>query len=134
MTESQKELLAYLEEQNAKTEAWIAEDPENRGAGVHITDMDFWAEEGIYSIEDYKLEGLRSEYYDMHRDLYGYKSWPNGSSIEEIEPQVQELRQQVQEAIRKEEEERARVQAIKDAAFDHTPINNPVIPMDFVLA
>ena len=134
MTESQKELLAYLEEQNAKTEAWIAEDPENRGAGVHITDMDFWAEEGIYSIEDYKLEGLRAEYCDLHKELYGRKSWPYGGTLQEIESDVKAMRTHMQEIIRKEEEERARVQAIKDAAFDHTPINNPVIPMDFVLA
>ena len=37
-------LAEYLRERNVQTEAWIAEDPANRWAGMYTEDLSHWAE------------------------------------------------------------------------------------------
>lgn len=52
------EVIAYIERLNAQTEAWVAEDPEGRWAGLLTTDPEHWAGYGITTVE--ALE----EYFD----------------------------------------------------------------------
>ena len=66
-------LLELLESKNAKSAAWVAEDPENRWAGMITTDLDHWAEYGVYTGEDYERYELETYIYEGHKDAFGVK-------------------------------------------------------------
>ena len=46
-------LLERLEADNARTIAWINEDPENRWATTWSTDLSYWAERGVTTAEEF---------------------------------------------------------------------------------
>jgi len=72
----------YLEEQNLKTEAWVAEDPENRWAGLAavdyiIEDLNKYLCEGetpILSLEDYLCYQEWLNYYEGYKGVHGIKA------------------------------------------------------------
>lgn len=47
------DLSTYIETLNAKTAAWVAEDPDNRWAGMLVSTVEHWAEYGITSIREF---------------------------------------------------------------------------------
>ena len=74
----QLELKAYLLNEQAATQAWIAEDPENRGAAYYTVDLDHWAEAGVFSVDDLKRYDAIATYVDMYKDIHGIKPrWIN---------------------------------------------------------
>jgi hypothetical protein len=66
-------LAQFLREKNAETEAWVAEDPDNRWAGLLIEDLDHWAEMGITTVEQYRRYDLESLIWDMYKDATGIR-------------------------------------------------------------
>lgn len=87
-----EELLAKLAEANAKTEAWIAEDPENRWAGLYILNPQHWIDRGIHNVEEFDRNELETAYYSLYKDVYGchpssYKSMTN----EQLEAEIKDL-------------------------------------------
>ncbi len=69
-----KELINHIEAENAKTKAWIAEDPSNRGAGLYPTDVRYWEDRGIFTIAQLEREDLISYIHDGHKDAYGFRN------------------------------------------------------------
>ena len=67
------ELVKYLEAKNAKTQAWVDEDPENRYAGLITTDPTHWAEYGVSTVEQYKRYELESTIWDVYKDVHGIR-------------------------------------------------------------
>lgn len=67
------ELAQYLRSINAKTEAWVAEDPDNRWAGMVTEDLSHWAEMGIHTVAQYKRYDLETLVWDMYKDAYGFR-------------------------------------------------------------
>ena len=65
------ELQAHIEAENAKTRAWVAEDPENRWAGEMCSDPEHWARYDIYTIGQYEQYNMDCSYSDLHKDVYG---------------------------------------------------------------
>jgi hypothetical protein len=70
----QKELINHIEAENAKTKAWIAEDPSNRGAGLYPTDVRYWEDRGIFTMAQLEREDLITYIYDGHKDAYGFRN------------------------------------------------------------
>jgi len=66
-------LLELIEKKNAETQAWIDEDPANRWAGMIVTDLNHWAEYGVYTVEDYERYELETFIYEGHKDAFGVK-------------------------------------------------------------
>jgi len=66
-------LLELIESKNAKTAAWVAEDPANRWAGMITTDLEHWAEYGVHTAEDYERYELETYIYEGHKDAFGVK-------------------------------------------------------------
>jgi len=88
MTANSAALLAHLEALNAKTIAWVAEDPTNRWSTTWVTDLEHWADSGVHSVEDFEKHQLVSSIFETTREVYGYKpSWSGlmGLSIEQLE-------------------------------------------------
>ena len=69
-------LKAHLEAENLKTQAWVAEDPDNRFSTTWVTDLSHWAGMGITTVVEFEHYQLVTEAYETHKDVYGFKpSW-----------------------------------------------------------
>ena len=110
-----EELIAKLTEANAKTEAWIAEDPSNRWAGLYVLDEQHWIDRGIHNLEQFDRMELEEAYYELYKDVHGFRP-RNGKELtnEELESAVDWL---CKENDRQIEEDKAR-QAESVKAFE----------------
>lgn len=66
-------LLELIQSKNAKTAAWVAEDPTSRWAGMITEDLSHWAEYDIHTAEDYERYELQTFIYEGHKDAFGVK-------------------------------------------------------------
>jgi len=67
------ELMAHIKAENAKTQAWVAEDPKNRWAGLYPEDEAHWVERGITTVEALERDNLATYIYEGHKDAFGVK-------------------------------------------------------------
>lgn len=104
-------LLELIESKNAKTAAWVAEDPANRWAGMITTDLDHWAEYGVHTAEDYERYELETYIYEGHKDAFGVKGRHydfSSMSMDELRAEADYISDAVarqMDAERKQEEE-----------------------------
>ena len=68
-----QELMAHIKAENAKTQAWVAEDPQNRWAGLYVEDEAHWIERGITTVEALERDNLATYIYEGHKDAFGVK-------------------------------------------------------------
>jgi hypothetical protein len=114
-------LAEYIADRNAKSAAWVAEDPENRWSSGIITDLEHWAEYGITTVEEFVRQELIGDISDTYKSLNGIRPrWMNLSemSIEELRETADSLFKESRErhemelrAKREEEERKARLLA-----------------------
>ena len=65
-------LLEHIKNINAKSKAWMAENP-GSWAGMVLEDIKFWNDQGIFTVEDYERSNLETSVYEMHKEAYGVK-------------------------------------------------------------
>jgi len=65
-------LLEHIKNINAKSKAWMAENP-GSWAGMVVEDIKFWNDQGIFTVEDYERSNLEVSVYEMHKQAYGVK-------------------------------------------------------------
>ena len=65
-------LLEHIKNINAKSKAWMAENP-GSWAGMVVEDIKFWNDQGIFTVEDYERSNLEISVYEMHKQAYGVK-------------------------------------------------------------
>lgn len=51
MTEAQKEMVAWIHADNARWQAWVEKDPENRWAPPLTDDVEHWERYGIRDVD-----------------------------------------------------------------------------------
>jgi len=117
-----QELADYLAARNAQSQAWVAEDPENRWASGVIEDLAFWAERGITTVEQYRFSAAVATYSDVFKSINGFrprwKDW-SGATADEVEAEIEKM---VEAEERREREDRE----AREAAMDNTPLtHNP---------
>ena len=134
LTKDQQELLEFINAHNAEQEAWVAEDPDNRYSSGICDNMEWWAEDGIFTVEQFKLDSAKNLYYELKRELWGYKSYPTDATLEWLEPEIERMQKQLAEKVQEERAEEERVEAIYEEAYDNTSVSTSVLPADFVLA
>ena len=66
-------LVKHLDALNSDSEAWVAEDPENRIAGMLVTVPDHWADYDVYTPEEFDRYLLEQDYIEGHKDVYGVR-------------------------------------------------------------
>lgn len=76
------DLLNHIQALNEQTRAWVAEDPNNRWAGMIVEDLDHWAEMGVHTVEQYEMFMMRATISDLHKDVYGFR--PHGLNVGEM--------------------------------------------------
>lgn len=68
-----EELLAHVKAENVKTQAWVAEDPANRWAGLYSEDAQDWIDRGITTLEQLRRDELEMFIYDACKSTLGYR-------------------------------------------------------------
>ena len=100
-------LAEFLAAKNAQTLAWIAEDPDNRWAGLLTEDLTHWAEMGVHTVEDFKRYDLISLIWDMYKDVTGIRPRHmdfESMSMEDLEKEANWLGSQIEASIRADED------------------------------
>ena len=67
------DLVTHIRALNAVQLAWVAEDPANRGAGLLVENVEFWASMGVTTVEGFDRYMLVGEYSDAHKEAHGFR-------------------------------------------------------------
>ena len=103
-SQSQIELQAHIEAENAKAAAWVAEDPANRFSGMVTSNPDHWAQYGIFTVEQYLFEMAKSAYSDSYKSLWGTRpDLSRFTTLAEIESAQKSVDSEMKSADREEE-------------------------------
>ena len=102
-----QELMAHIKAENAKTQAWVAEDPQNRWAGLYPEDEAHWVERGITNMVDFERDSLATYIYEGHKDAFGVKGRHydfDSMSLEELKAEADYISRSVKEQMALEAE------------------------------
>jgi hypothetical protein len=66
-------LQAHLNAIRTRTEAWVAEDPQNRWACYPVDDAEFWANQGITTVEAFEHDSLVGQISDQYKGVNGFR-------------------------------------------------------------
>lgn len=72
-------LLDYIKSENKKKQEWVNAGP-GRWTGMYSEDLSYWADKGIYTAEDLKLDDDRNMLYETVAHVYS-KSFARGMGI-----------------------------------------------------
>jgi hypothetical protein len=67
------DLMSHIRQLNAKTEAWVAENPQNRFATGLVEDEAHWAEYGVKTPAQLEHYLLVVDVFEQTRNVWGYK-------------------------------------------------------------
>jgi hypothetical protein len=110
ITETQKELAQYLVNLNAEAKA-------NGSPFAIMTEIEHWADIGVYSVKDFETYDARCTLSDLYKDVNGIRPrWMNiwEMSLEEVNHELESLRSQLAREV--EAEENARIEHDRDRA------------------
>lgn len=114
-------LAEHLRALNAKTEAWVAEDPDNRWAGLYTEDLAHWAELGVSTVAQFNRYEMESSIWELYKDVTGvrprhmdFKSMTDEQLTREYDYLVSQLERSVEQEAEWERIE-AEYQAERDA-------------------
>ena len=96
------ELMAHIKAENAKTRAWVAEDPKNRWAGLYPEDEAHWVERGITTLEALERDELATYIYEGHMDAFGVKGRHydfDAMSLEDLRSEADYISRSVKEQM-----------------------------------
>ena len=68
-----QELINHIKAENAKTQAWIDEDPDNRWAGMIVEDPEHWKRMGVTTVEQYEHYMMSMTIYDLYKEVHGIR-------------------------------------------------------------
>lgn len=100
-----QDLLAHVKTLNDATRRWVAAG-EGRFATTYPEDREFWVEQGISTIREFKMDQLKNEIWDGYKDANGIRPRHmdlNSMSMEELERTAERVRQDVAESIKADE-------------------------------
>lgn len=96
------ELMAHIKAENAKTRAWVAEDPANRWSGLYPEDEAHWVERGITTLEALERDELATYIYEGHKDAFGVKGRHydfDAMSLEDLRSEADYISRSVKEQM-----------------------------------
>ena len=130
-------LAEHLAALNAEKLAWIAEDPDNRWAGLWVEDLNHWAEQGIHTVAQFKRYELETLIWEMYKDATGisprhmdFKSMTD----EELQAEADSLGRMIDSQIQAEEDWQADMMAYaqSDAEEENAARDEAPLPIDYV--
>ena len=111
-------LVQHIEAMNAKSAAWVAEDPANRCAGMLTTDAAHWTGYGVTTVAELEKYLLVCDVFEATRSAWGYKpSWSHlmAASVESLRKELDSLCDAMR-SEREREERDERIHAERTAA------------------
>lgn len=66
-------LIEHIKSLNAKTLAWVAEDPANRWSTTLVEDPAHWATYGVTTVEEFERHTLEGSIWDLYKDAHGVR-------------------------------------------------------------
>jgi hypothetical protein len=130
-------LAEHLGALNAKTLAWVAEDPANRWAGTYTEDLAHWAGIGVLTVRDLMRYEMECQYWDLHKEAYGFR--PRGVNFSEMtyEELSDETSRLFRAADRAREEDaeyeyQSMIYAQEDAEDENVRRDEMPLPIDYV--
>lgn len=99
-----KTLLQHIKDINAKSKKWMDENP-GSWAGMVTEDIQYWNDQGIFTVEDYERDSLITSVYEMHKDAYGVKGRHynfDAMSNKELEEELEHLCKVAKESAEEE--------------------------------
>lgn len=105
-----EQLLAHVKAENAKTLAWIAEDPSNRWATTYSEDAADWEDRGITTLEELKRNELETFIYEVTKDTFGYRPSMEkykSMTLEQLEAECESLSKSANDEFERECEREA---------------------------
>jgi len=132
-------LAQHLADLNAKTRAWVAEDPNNRWAGLYVEELDFWAEQGIFTVAQFKRHENETLFWEMYKDATGIRPRHVNLKLmsdEELEMEIDLLGRMIEDEIKREEEWCAQEMAYlqEEAEEENARRDREPLPIDYVAA
>ena len=106
-----QELIKEIKARNEKTKAWVAEDPDNRWAGLYPEDEAHWVERGITTLADLERDELATYIYEEHKTAFGCKGRHydfDSMTLEELKETADYISEAASEQMRLEAEQEAR--------------------------
>jgi hypothetical protein len=82
MSDDQRALLVELQRLNAKSRAWVAEDPANRWAGILTEDIAYWAKSDITSVADLDEMQAAEDEKERRKASYNYDDVPVARDVD----------------------------------------------------
>lgn len=116
MSQVTAELIAHIQQINARTQAWMDE-AEGRWAGLLMEREDFWANRGVYTVEDFQRWEVLSTLSDLHKEAFGFR--PRGYDFDAMPNQeLFNLADEWSLAAQATWDREAAEQAARDAEFE----------------
>jgi hypothetical protein len=115
-------LQAHLNAIKTKVQAWVAEDPKNRWACYPVNEAEFWAKQGITTVEQFDHYELVSQVFEMTREIFDYKPhWGNlnAASDEFLRSEIEFLNDYAKSKREAEQAEKRAHEAATVAAMTH---------------
>jgi hypothetical protein len=111
-------LITHIQNLNAEKAAWVAEDPDNRWAGMWVENIQHWNSMDIFTLEDFELYNVKAEYYDLYKEVHGTRSGSRWVWDKELNVTFEEVRKALdlleEYAVEKfEEDQNAEKEAIE---------------------
>jgi hypothetical protein len=117
-------LQDHIKAENAKTQAWVNEDPKNRCAGMIVEDLSHWASSGVHTVEQYEHYMLDCVFSDIHKDAYGIRpravDYWNKMSISEKQKEIDSLVEIANEVAEEEHQTILADVKVFEKLVDHT--------------
>lgn len=130
-------LAQHLSNLNAEKLAWVAEDPDNRWTGLYVEELDFWAEMGITTVQQFKRHEDETCFWEMYKDVHGFRPRHvdiKSMSDEELHKELDYLGEQIARQVEQDEVWEAEMisHAQEDAEEENKAFDEAPLPIDYV--
>ena len=130
-------LAQHLSNLNAEKLAWIAEDPDNRWAGLWVEDLAHWAEMNIFTVAQFKRYDLETLVWEMYKDAMGFRPRHidfKSMSDEELQAEADSLGRMITSQIEADKDWEAEMISFaqEDAEIENVQRDEAPLPIDYV--
>jgi hypothetical protein len=130
-------LAQHLSNLNAEKLAWIAEDPDNRWAGLWVEDLAHWAEMNIFTVAQFKRYDLETLVWEMYKDAMGFRPRHidfKSMSDEELQAEADSLGRMITSQIEADKDWEAEMISFaqEDAEVENVQRDEAPLPIDYV--
>jgi len=103
-----QELISFIENSNASSQAWMAAGP-GRWAGMLDVTPEYWAEQSIFTVEDFRRDELKTNIWETYKEVNGIRPrWMDMDSMstQELQDTMDRLDVEAEEEYKRDQEDK----------------------------